>query len=101
MLYKTILLELIDSHPELRRRLKAERLHLAAIELYSRELRTMHLELIEQLIRQNPSLDPIQARHSAAEVALDQWQKTHLLDASMEELLAEVKASAHPATPNG
>ena len=93
MLYKTILLELIQSQPELNQRLKDTRLHLAAIELYSRELRNLHLEWIQELTKTKPTMDEATRKSAAAELALAQWKETHLQNGSVEMLLAEVKAS--------
>lgn len=47
MLYKTIILGLLESHPELHRQLRLRRTLLQEIDRYSAELRREHLELYQ------------------------------------------------------
>ena len=69
-LYKTILLELIQSDPGLHERLKAERALLATVERFAQELKDRHGRWTDQLSPTRPGSDPTQIRSEALELAL-------------------------------
>ena len=78
MLYKTILLELIESRPELHARLKAQRAVLTTVDRWALDLKSRHESWKDSLQQSNPQLDPMQIASMAGELALQEI--TQLLD---------------------
>lgn len=78
MLYKTILLELIESRPELHERLKAQRAVLTTVDRLALNLKSRHEFWKDSLRQSNPDIDPVQIASMAGELALQEM--TQLLD---------------------
>ena len=72
MLYKTILLELIESRPELHARLKAQRAVLTTVDRLALDLKSRHENWKDSLRQSNPDLDAIQIASMAGELALQE-----------------------------
>ncbi|HZZ80813.1 MAG TPA: hypothetical protein VFE62_20085 [Gemmataceae bacterium] len=70
MLYKTIVLELIQQRPAMYERLRRQRQLLNTMNRYSKELKASHLEWKEHLAQARPGSDPIQIESEAMEIAL-------------------------------
>src|SRR5260221_11021303 len=69
MLYKTMVLELLQQRPEIYDHLCRQRTVLSTLQNYSRELQTRHAAWEEQLSLQNPG-SPTQIASEALEIAL-------------------------------
>jgi hypothetical protein len=101
MLYKTIVLETLQAHPQLHHQLRESRQLLAAVELCSTTLRTRHLEWIAVLSKKSPGRNPDQTAQEAFEIALEEFE-SHLppaapsndltLDAAMAYVLGHMQA---------
>lgn len=74
MQYKTIVLELLQQHPEIQNRLRSERRLLATMEFYARELKARHEAWKDYLSRAMPDSDPSQVASEALEIALHQLE---------------------------
>lgn len=72
MHYKTILMELINDHPELQSRLRESRTLLPSIEQWAVILRKQYRELIEEFLRQESSVTANEVSSRAMEVAVEQ-----------------------------
>jgi hypothetical protein len=70
MQYKTITLDLLESHPVLADRLKTAGRLLAALETCSTGLRARHLSLTDQLSQSNPQAATEDLSRRAFEIAL-------------------------------
>jgi hypothetical protein len=70
MQYKTICLELLEQRPELAKQLRQNRLMLAAVEHYARELKASHEAWKEHLTQARPGSSPSQITSEALEMAL-------------------------------
>lgn len=70
MMYKTIVLEMIQEQPELYEDFRGKKMLLPAIEAYAADLMTSHRQWQEQLRRQNPGSDPRQITAEAMELAI-------------------------------
>jgi hypothetical protein len=70
MLYKTIILELLQDRPQMHERLRKNRMLLPTLELYARELKTSHETWKETLDQLRPGSDPSQIASEALEMAL-------------------------------
>jgi hypothetical protein len=70
MQYKTIVLHLLEQHPEIYDPLRKARQVLPAIEHYARELQSLHLAWQETLTQARPDSDPSQLVSEALELAL-------------------------------
>ena len=70
MQYKTIVLQLLEQHPELYNQLRKRRQLLPALETYSLQLKTLHEEEKDALSQAMPDSDPIQINSEALEIAL-------------------------------
>lgn len=81
MPYKTIVLGLIEQHPELHERLRQNRTMLRAMDLLAIELKESHEALKEQLSRSRPGSDPIPIASAALEIAVKELEE-HLASAS-------------------
>jgi aromatic ring hydroxylase len=72
MHYKTIVLELLQQHPEIQNQLRSERMLLATMEFYAREVKARHEAWKDHLSRAMPDSDPSQVASEALEIALHQ-----------------------------
>jgi hypothetical protein len=70
MHYKTMVLELLQQHPEILDRLRSQRRLLPVLESYALELKTRHDAWKEVLGRANPGSGETQAASAALEIAL-------------------------------
>lgn len=75
MQYKTLTLQLLEQHPQLRHRLKSERELLTALDHYSTILQTSHSTWVTSLSEQKPGSDPSQINSEALEFALRELQQ--------------------------
>ena len=95
MQYKTIVLQLLEQHPELYQQLRKRRQLLPALETYSEQLKAFHQDEMESLLQAMPGSDPIQIKSEALEIALKTFEdrlpisthrdenETHSLDQAM------------------
>jgi hypothetical protein len=74
MQYKTIVLELLQDHPQLHNRLRKNRKLLATVNLLATELRDRHLAWTERLSQARPDSDPGRIASEALEIALRDLQ---------------------------
>jgi hypothetical protein len=74
MHYKTIVLQLLEQHPELYSQLRNRRQLLPALDIYSDQLKTLHEEEKEVLSQAKPDSDPIQINSEALEIALKAFE---------------------------
>jgi len=97
MLYKTIVLELLQQRPEMLGQLRKNRKLLPAVEMYATELKTSHEAWKQTLDQARPGSDPCQIASEALEIALKELEdglpasppddnETLSLDAAMEYL---------------
>jgi hypothetical protein len=70
MHYKTMVLELLQQHPEIHDRLRSRRSLLATLESYAGELKTRHDTWTEALTLANPGRAETQVASEALEIAL-------------------------------
>ena len=77
MQYKTIVLELLQQHPEIHQHLQSRRTLLATMELYARELKTSHEAWKDRLCQALPGSNPSQITSEALEIAL--WELEDVL----------------------
>lgn len=70
MNYQTITLGLIQANPHRHERLRASRMLLPTMEAYARDLRSRHLDLIDQLQARQPHIDPRLIANRAMELAV-------------------------------
>jgi hypothetical protein len=77
MQYKTIVLELLQQHPEIHQHLLSRRTLLATMELYARELKTSHEAWKARLCQAMPGSNPSQIASEALEIAL--WELEEIL----------------------
>jgi hypothetical protein len=74
MLYKTIVLELLQQRTEFYEELRSARMLPSALETYSKELKTHHETWKETLSRARPGSDPSQIGSEALELALKELE---------------------------
>ena len=74
MLYKTIILELLQQRPEMHEQLRKERKLLPTMEIYAHELKTSHEDWKEVLSQAKPGSDPSQISSEAMEMALKEME---------------------------
>ena len=84
MLYKTIVLELLEQNPQIHDQFRRQRLLLPALELYSQNLKTSHEAWQAQLLQRKPASDPKQIASEALELALKDLE-SHLPSESLPE----------------
>jgi hypothetical protein len=72
MLYKTIVLELIQEQPDLYERLRTSRTLLEAMNSYASELKTSHEAWKKRLIQEKPGCGQTQMASQALEIALEE-----------------------------
>ena len=70
MQYKTIVLELLLTRPEMHEQLRKDRKLLSTVEMYARELKTSHEAWKETLGQERPGSDQSQIAFEALEMAL-------------------------------
>jgi hypothetical protein len=70
MLYKTIVLELLQQRPALHERLRRNRMLLAMLEQLSRELKVRHEAVKTQLAQSMPQREAMPIASEAMEIAL-------------------------------
>lgn len=74
MLYKTIILEMLQRRPRMYEQLRLYRRLLPALEIYAKELKESHEALAEELRQARPDSDPRQIRSEAFEMALKELE---------------------------
>ena len=74
MLYKTIVLELLQSRPQIHEQLRQQRQLLNTMNRYSAELKTSHEAWKEELAKARPGSDPSQIASEALEIALQELE---------------------------
>jgi hypothetical protein len=72
MLYKTIVLELLQQRPQMHEQLRQQRRLLEEMERYSRWLKSHHEAWKDHLSRSRPGSDPAQIASEAMEIALQE-----------------------------
>jgi hypothetical protein len=70
MLYKTIVLQLLEDHPQLRDRFQKYHQMLPTLEFYAETLKTGHETWTERLLQARPESDPTQIASEAMELAI-------------------------------
>jgi len=78
MLYKTIILELLQQRPQMHEQLRKSRKLLTTLETYARELKTRHEAWKEDLSELRPGSDPSQIAAEAMEMALKELVEDRL-----------------------
>ena len=74
MLYKTIVLELLQERTELHEQLRLTRRLLPTLETCSQELKASHQSWMETLAKTSPGSDPIQIESEAMEMAIKELE---------------------------
>jgi hypothetical protein len=74
MHYKTIILEMLRSRPQMHEQLRQERKLLTTMERYAKELKTSHEAWKELLCQLRPGSDPSQITSEALEIALKEME---------------------------
>ena len=74
MRYNTIVLELLQQHPEIHTRLRSKRMLLPTMEVYASQLKTCHEAWMEHLSRMKPGSDQSQRASEALEIALKELE---------------------------
>jgi hypothetical protein len=72
MLYKTIVLELLQERPQMHEQLRQSRTLLSTMEQYAQELKANHEAWKEQLSQARPGSDPSQIASEALEIAIQE-----------------------------
>lgn len=75
MLYKTIILELLQSRPQMHERLRRERQLLKTVETAAKELKASHQALKKQLLKERPGSEATQVSSEAFEMALQELEE--------------------------
>ena len=102
MLYKTIVLELLQQRKELYEAHRSERMLLSTLETYSKELKIHHEAWKETLSLAKPGSDPSQISSEALELALKELE-TRLPPAhhqGEDEVLSLDEAMAYLRNPS-
>jgi hypothetical protein len=74
MLYKTIVLELLQQQTELHEQLRLTRRLKPTLETWAKELKASHQAWKERLSQEKPGSDPIQIASEAQELAIQELQ---------------------------
>ena len=74
MYYKTIVLELLQQHPEIHNRLRGKRALLPTLERHARQLKAHHEAWKDRLRQARPGSDPSQIASEALEIALKELE---------------------------
>ena len=105
MLYKTIVLELLQQRPQRHEQLRKERKLLTTLEFYAKELKTSHEAWKEALSKERPGSDQTQIASEALEMALKELEErlsTESLPSDSETLsLDAAMASIRKPTSRG
>jgi len=105
MQYKTIILELLQTRPEMHDQLRKNRKLLSALESYAQELKTSHEAWKETLSQANPGSDQSQIASEAMEMACkemeDRLPSASPLDAAEPLSLDGAMAFVRRHTSNG
>lgn len=103
MLYKTIVLEMLEQRTQLHERLRRERKLLTTLENYARELKASHESWKETLSQARPGSDASQISSEAMELALQELadRLPPVSESGEKELptLDQVTATLLPRTP--
>jgi hypothetical protein len=101
MLYKTIVLELLQERPQMHEKLRQERQLLATVNRYSKELMASHEELKQQLTQAKPGYDPAQIASQAMELAIQELiERLPSESTPSDEELSLDEAIAHVRRPS-
>ena len=103
MLYKTILLELLQQNPTLYNQLRTKRILMPTLDLYARELKTSHEAWTHCLHQAMPGRNQNQIASEALEIAL--WELETFLHSEyppdeserpyVEAILTLIRAQSH------
>ena len=74
MQYKTMVLELLQQHPEIYNQLRSERMLLPMLELYASQLKASHEIWQERLAQARPNSDQSQIASEALEIAVQKLE---------------------------
>jgi hypothetical protein len=85
MLYKTIVLEMLQNRPEVHEQLRKQRMLLTTMEFYASELKDLHEAWKEQLSQTRTDCDPSQIASQAMELALKELEGILPSGSSSEE----------------
>ncbi|MCA9185021.1 MAG: hypothetical protein R3E01_36210 [Pirellulaceae bacterium] len=97
MQYKTIILELIDSHPPLKHQLASSDSLLSTMNQLASEFRRLHLHLGNIMVAQQPLLSPVEIQLQAMEFATEQM--TQLIEAMEQRVTTEHDSDNGPLQP--
>jgi hypothetical protein len=100
MLYKTMVLGLLESRPQLHDRLLHSRILLQVLDTCSTDLRTRHLSLRDRLLQQKPGSNPIQITSEAMEIALKELEARLPAELPQTEPLSLDAAMAYLRDPS-
>ena len=99
MHYKTIVLELLQQHPELHRELVSSKTLLPTLDRYAADLKARHESWTRTLSRERPESAPTQIESEALELALqelrDALPAASTLNDNSPEILSLDAAMAH------
>jgi hypothetical protein len=95
MLYKTIVLVLLNQHTELHEQLRVTRRLLPTLETWAKDLKTSHEAWKETLLQAKPGSDPIQISSEALEIALKELEDRMPSASPQDENETLDKAMAH------
>jgi hypothetical protein len=74
MLYKTMVLELLEQRPQMHEQLRRQRMLLPTMEFYARELKALHQGWKQHLAETRPGSDESQMASEALEIALQELE---------------------------
>jgi hypothetical protein len=75
MHYKTIVLELLEQHPEIHNELCRNRMLIPTLDRYSADLKASHEAWMDRLSQAKPGSDPSQIASEALEIALKELEE--------------------------
>jgi hypothetical protein len=99
MLYKTMILELLQQRPQMHERLRQNRELLPALEMYATEMKTSHQAWQELLSELRPDSDPSQIASEAREIALKELEDRLPAASNEQEPLSLDDAMAYIRRP--
>jgi hypothetical protein len=85
MLYKTIVLELLQGRPEVHEQLRRQKMLLATMEFYAAELKELHEAYKQELAEMKPGSGEKQIESQAMELALKELEGIFPSGSSSEE----------------
>jgi len=85
MLYKTMILELIQDRPTLYEQLRSSKRLLPTIDAYAIELKARHEDWKELLSQERPGRDRNQIASEALELAIEEFQNNRLPSESADD----------------